>query len=326
MAGAPRGTRGWLGSAVAVTALAAASPAAGINTVEAPIVDGIDIDGKLGDWPGDIPWNYITRGPDSRFKVAFDPRENLLYVLAEVEDETLTIGNHYGRTDALEIYTLALDRGTPRRGELPMQIAIVPGRGEYNPGCGNPCLYSRFGIRNVAGTRINAAYTYDHKTIRYEAVVEAFDSVADRRTMDLAPGREIGFDIVVVDADREGRHHWQPWGSPRIQKYSSPDNVGRCILSPRQSARHWDGLLSVIGTGGRVLAVLLATGLGVAAVVTGGDALRRKLGHPSSADQRLDAIEKRLTDTQDVLIVLSEKYDRMEALLRERAAGETEES
>jgi len=68
----------------------------------------------------------------------------------------------------------------------------------------------------------------------------------------------------------------------------------------------------------------MQTGLVRAAMLAGGFAVRRRFAAPSRAEERLAAIEKRLTDTQDVLIALSEKCDRLERLLQRQDTNREE--
>ena len=59
MAGFLASTVGSLGSLALALGLAAASPGAGPGTVEALATPGIDVDGKLDDWPQEAAWTYL---------------------------------------------------------------------------------------------------------------------------------------------------------------------------------------------------------------------------------------------------------------------------
>ena len=80
---------------------------------------------------------------------------------------------------------------------------------------------------------------------------------------------------------------------------------------PAHGPEAWDGRLLLAG------GCLLGLALGLAGVLL----VRRRPGADSAAlGERLAALESRMTDTQDVMIALSEKVDRMDA--RDRRADE----
>lgn len=64
MASSLANTVGGFGSIALALGLAAASPGAGLSTAEAVAATGIDIDGKLDDWPEEAAWNYL---PGNRY-------------------------------------------------------------------------------------------------------------------------------------------------------------------------------------------------------------------------------------------------------------------
>ena len=74
----------------------------------------------------------------------------------------------------------------------------------------------------------------------------------------------------------------------------------------------WSSVGSVASTLGQILLY----GIGALAVVAGGMALRN-VALPPAEGGRLIEIEKRLTDTQDILLALNEKCERLERRFNE---------
>ena len=92
-------------------------------------------------------------------------------------------------------------------------------------------------------------------------------------------------------------------------------SVATLILSPeRAESPLWSGLGKAAG----VLGKLALYGLGLVALVGAGAGVRGVVR--SNGGDRIDSLEQRVTDTQDVLIALSEKYDRLEERFVELAA------
>ena len=313
--------------ALIAAALGMASPGEA-QTAEAVILSGIEIDGDLGDWPAEVVKHQITSGPDANFMVGYSPEENLLYVAVEVADDDLVIGRGWTSTDACEVYTHG---GEPSSGilsgvfskqSLPVQYSLVPGPGEYIPGRGNPDIYTSRGSRNIGGTRTRTAHQYADDTIRYEWALEVHEHFPDK-VLALAPGKTIGFDVVIVDKDSSGPFQWRPWGSSDGQKYSHPSRVARCVLVDRRVgglfSGFWGNLGHVCAGAGKVLLYGL---VGIALVAVAYSA-RNRLVVPVDVGQRLSALEKRMTETQDVLIALSEKYDRLDG--QKRGVGDDQQ-
>jgi hypothetical protein len=105
----------------------ARSPGARAQSVDAPAVSGITVDGDLSDWPAAMPRHaiqnvhafptvtgpgrrenaFLSTGPDlsAAFSVGYDPKEQLIYVAVIVRDDQLVVGNTSPwDTDAVEIY------------------------------------------------------------------------------------------------------------------------------------------------------------------------------------------------------------------------------
>ena len=91
---------------------------------EAPVLQGIDIDGELDDWPEDMKRYFIPHRnrPESQFRVGYDPGENLLYVAVKVRDDALVVGNNAHSTDACEIYVHG--GGTTEQLQLPIGMDV----------------------------------------------------------------------------------------------------------------------------------------------------------------------------------------------------------
>ncbi len=311
-------------------------PSAEAQTARAEVLRTIQIDGDLSDWPaGMVRYPLRTKviaqntglehgdlGESAdlspSFRVGYDPDENLIYVAVEVRDDQLVIGNNYDNTDAMEVYVNGND-------EWPMQYAVVPGGGgSYNFGGPNPHLYQG----DIHETRTRVAYGRRGDVTVYEWALEAFDEYPDR-PMELTPGRKLLFDVVAIDRDPgEEGYGFVAWGPNNSQKYGGANRVGRLELggsSAQQSAwwmdRHYKSILEDVVDGIIAIFILFSIGGAVGLLVF----LARRGGKGRVRPEvvgdihaRLDAIEQRLTDTQDVMIALSEKYDRLDHFEKDR--------
>lgn len=225
--------------AIAALGAGAGRPVAA-QTAAAYILEDVDIDGDLDDWPEDMPSYPIATKTAAygatdiehadlatstdlspRFKMGYDPDEDLVYLAVEVRDDAKWTGNGYAATDACEVYVSGLS------GRNPLQYVMIPGKGSYGPGYdGNPGLY-RGSMRN---TRTRGAFQRRGDVTVYEWAIEVFDRYPDRPT-DLEAGGTIGFDVVVVDKDATGATAWVPWGPALSRKYDGDDRIGRMVLS-----------------------------------------------------------------------------------------------
>ncbi|HJP29562.1 MAG TPA: sugar-binding protein [Candidatus Latescibacteria bacterium] len=281
------------------------------------IMDPPTIDGDLSDWP-ELRTHAIGGTAPSTFRVGYSPETDRVYVAVEVEDDEHVVGGRWDRTDAADIYTWGGDVKRCRSGgrfENPMQFSVVAGDGEYVPNCGNPCAYSK-GVQHVVATEklANVAWHRVGATTIYEWEVPVYKDVR-RDPISLSSGQQVGFDIIVSDHDGDGRYKWRAWGKPAANKWSNPTHVATLILSPeRAESPLWSGLGKAAG----VLGKLALYGLGLVALVGAGAGVRRVVR--SNGGDRIDSLEQRVTDTQDVLIALSEKYDRLEERFVELAA------
>jgi hypothetical protein len=156
--------------------LAGLAPHARPQSVDAPALSGITIDGDLKDWPPAMPRYAIdnmhdfptTNGPGRRehaflstgadlsaaFSVGYDPKEQVIYLAVIVRDDQLIVGNTSPwDSDAVELYIDGLHGGTVGRfprvqnltenmdaGEVPvLQYIGIPGKGPV------------YGVRKSAG-------------------------------------------------------------------------------------------------------------------------------------------------------------------------------
>jgi len=169
--------------------------------------------------------------------------------------------------------------------------------------------------RDAASKGVEAAYQRYHgygDQVTYEWSVPVFTDF-DELPIDLTDaGRAIGFDLVVVDKQTNG-HRWIPWGNSAEQKFHGPDRVGTLVLSTERAFMPW---WSSVGSVASTLGQILLYGIGALAVVAGGMALRN-VALPPAEGGRLIEIEKRLTDTQDILLALNEKCERLERRFNE---------
>jgi hypothetical protein len=322
--------------ALAAFVLLAGAPHVEAQTARAEVLRTVQIDGDLSDWPeGMVRYplrtKVITRNTgledadlsasedlSPQFRVGYDPDENLIYVAIEVRDDQVVIGNNYDNTDATEVYVNGDD-------ESPMQYAVVPGGGgSYNIGGPNPHLYQG----DIHETRTRVAYGRRGDVTIYEWVLEAFDEYPER-PMQLTPGRKLLFDVVAIDRDPgEDGHGFVAWGPNNSQKYGGANRVGRLELggiSMQQSAwwmdHHYKSILEDIVDGMVAILILFSIGgaIGLAIkLARGGGKGHVRPEVVGDINDRLDTIEQRLTDTQDVMIALSEKYDRLDGLEKDR--------
>jgi hypothetical protein len=136
------------------------------QSVDAPAISGITIDGDLKDWPAAMPRHpiqnmhafpsntgighrqhaFLATSPDlsACFSVGYDPKEQVIYLAVIVRDDQLIVGNTSPwDTDAVEVYLEGLHSDTTRgfpdepdwydnmdAGEMPvLQYLGIPGKG-----------------------------------------------------------------------------------------------------------------------------------------------------------------------------------------------------
>jgi RNA polymerase sigma factor (sigma-70 family) len=192
-------------------------------------VGGIVVDGDLSDWPGHMKRYPIALGngqgqwnrdladaskasaTPSVFSVAYDPKDQRIYLAVVVSDPFEVVGNEDPfHTDAVEVFVDGLRStrriarlstgdfwGELRAEKMPvLQYAGIPDRGAayHDPRGANPSLV----YGNIGKTRTTMAWSRKNGVITYEWAIEVFDRYPDRPTK-LEEGKRIGFDIAVLD-------------------------------------------------------------------------------------------------------------------------------
>ena len=204
----------------------------GAATAFAAPLTGIQIDGKLDDWPEemveypilnhrqvygptDIDAEDLTASADlsPSFRVGFDARESLLYLAVRVRDDALFVNSaNPWNTDACELFVNGRhDGGTS------LQYVMCPPGGSYgevirsaDPGA-NPNLADG----DIVTTRTRGMVGREGDVTIYEWAIELYDDYPDSPT-GLAVGKTVGFDVVAVDKDGEHDNPawvcWAPFG------------------------------------------------------------------------------------------------------------------
>ena len=215
------------------------------NAIAVPL-EGITIDGRLDDWPKELPKyairnqlldhpNYdaslpIIEEPSPYFMAGYDRNAGLLYLAVVVHDDDIVVhpSDTLG-TDAVEIYVDGnfSNRSIPQPGgdwretldarTMPvLQYAGVPGRtAAYGDRSGaNPSLV--YAKQKERRTRMQVSRSGD--VIIYEWAVAVFDSFPEKPTP-LLPGKKLGLEIAVLDKDKKA-----PRSASRRPSFS---NLGR---------------------------------------------------------------------------------------------------
>jgi len=221
---------------------------------------GITIDGSLDDWPsgmkrykiahrlrghseydpGESPFEEDT---NAEFMVGYDPEASLIYLAVRAHDSDVVVsGKSQFSSDATEIYlqgilgapdddSLASVRGDLDATVMPaIQYVGLPGNAPAynNPEKANPVLL--YGKTTDTRTRMKWL-RHDDGTTTYEWAVEAFDSYPEQPSR-LAPGKRLGFDVVLVDRDRDRKlASWYSWAPFKgVFKGFDARTIGELIL------------------------------------------------------------------------------------------------
>ncbi len=224
-------------------------------------LSNIVVDGHLEDWPSDLPQipirtmlvgngGYDTKtrkngnDPEASFRVGYDRKTQLIYLAVTVpdNDQVGKAGDPW-HTDAVEVYVdgdpndqpatpaaRSWDNNTKDPLKMPvLQYAGIPGTGgtygdSHNR---NPSLV----YGNIANTGTQMKFQRSGEVTTYEWAIQAFDHYPDTPTR-LAPGKRLGFDLAIVDKDRDrALPTWISWGpSPVFFKGVEPSNLGELIL------------------------------------------------------------------------------------------------
>ena len=177
------------------------------KTAYAIPLEGITIDGKLDDWPEEMatyPVDWISPvywkstspdGPEdltASFRVAYDLKANLLYLAITVQDDDLVVGNYWPQN----------------RGDMGGVYIDVDHSGRYRSGPLLKSYMAKFIGEEVVSSRLE-------QTTIYEWATPLFESYSEKR-FQIEPGKIIGFDVVVADADgleRANNALWTPTSS-----------------------------------------------------------------------------------------------------------------
>jgi hypothetical protein len=188
-------------------------------------VKGIGVDGDLADWPQGLPVytiDQLWRGEqptgqedfEASFHVGYNAAQNALYLAVEVTDDSLV--------------TDQAGEGR-RRGGDGCQIGVVL---VHRSGLGDRRWIRRGDSRRPGDVGVVVAQHGEPKKQIYEWRIDLKDSTGTV----LVPGDVVGFDVVVLDADGEGRRNFSrmKWGGSRHER----DRLGG-----RRSNRRGDLLL-----------------------------------------------------------------------------------
>jgi hypothetical protein len=230
-------------------------------------ISGINIDGRLDDWPqglrkyeiGNQLVDHSAYDPNPRdpsaepnpyFLAGYNPQAGLIYLAVVVhDDETVVHPTEIQGTDAVEVYIdgTCSDRriavpnsdwmATLDAATMPvLQYVGVPGAvSAYSDKWGaNPSLVYAKSPENATQMRYRRA----GNVTTYEWAVKAYDRFPDRPTR-LLPGKKLGLDIAVVDKDRGTRFFeskrptFTTWGSPpSVFKGCDAASLGVLVLAP----------------------------------------------------------------------------------------------
>ena len=212
------------------------------QSVYAPALAGITIDGQLDDWPPAMPRYPIDKffgdGPgDGRdedgmspgtnlstskdlsaaFSVGYDPANQLVYLGVIVRDDKVVLGHSRPLdTDAVEVYIDGLhserriaDPGNDNEAWNQLGLANFPVQ-QYIAIPGTGRIYGLRQVTNpvlIAGdlrkTKTRMAFSRKGDVTTYEWAIQVFDQYPDMPT-NLEPGKRIGFDIAIGDKDAPG--------------------------------------------------------------------------------------------------------------------------
>ena len=220
---------------IALSCLALCGTAEGHNGQVALVVpvEGISVDGELGDWPIEAAQHAIEAEEygDARkgegdfrgtFKIGYSAPENALYIAVEVEDESTVSApgvdpQDWDTQDGCEIY---IDLAHLDRESSVVQFAA------YGDARSMIEVYEGVSIR----TRLeNATLAIggEGETRRYEWRIDIGE--VSRGAFALRPGTSLGVDVALCDRDEDGSFSWISWGNG-ISKLNATDRRGDAVL------------------------------------------------------------------------------------------------
>jgi signal transduction histidine kinase len=188
-------------------------------------VEGITVDGDLADWPEDMiryPVLFQEHGDKLRgakdfegwMQVGYSQEENALYVAAHVLDDSIVKGRPgEGNWDAQDGAELYLHRHRPGQQKMPVQyFARGNGHGVHGPG-------KKENVQSVLAWKEDG-YQFEW---RVDITGSSDGQIA------LRPDLVFGFDVSVLDRDRDGTSSWIAW-SPGANKTWDVSRLGRLVL------------------------------------------------------------------------------------------------
>ncbi len=190
-------------------------------------VEGIVLDGDLGEWPAEMiryPILYkedgapLSGADDFRgeFLIGYSEVENALYIAVDISDDSvvrqpLPDGQEWNRQDGCELYFFGHKPGE----QAPTQYRLWgDSLGVYGPG-------------STDEAQVQVQWREDG--YRYEWRVD-FERASGGR-IHLQPGLQLGFDLSSWDRDARGSASWMAW-SPGAGKYNRADRLGSLVLVP----------------------------------------------------------------------------------------------
>jgi signal transduction histidine kinase len=186
----------------------------------AAAIDNITVDGDLRDWPRHLPRYPIgnpafgqapSDGDDltAAFRVAYDNTQNRLLVAVEVTDDSFVISDppngDWTSNDGCELYL------------------------DVTHGAAGGIQLSRWGRTNAGGDgRIQ--YGVEVAVHSGRLVYEWWIDLATLGAgLELKPGVDLAFDVVVEDLDADGSFTWMSWG-PHTGKLQGPGRLGDLLV------------------------------------------------------------------------------------------------
>ncbi|MCC7263094.1 MAG: redoxin domain-containing protein [Candidatus Latescibacteria bacterium] len=237
------------------------------RTAFAVPVAGIAIDGQLGDWPQGMERYAIAEvsgaynpapptGPQDYggyFQVGYAAKTNTLYLAVVVTDDELVIHPEepaFANQDLCEVYIDGDHSGKDRivnqggmsqymtsttsggaasvaksTAAAAQQYMMVAGPGvAFDQVDTNPALVGDEQHRSG----VKAAFRREGTTTTYEWAIPLYASFPDQ-PLEARPGKTIGFDVAVTDADGDESGNWVSW-SPGMGKVFNADLYGNLVL------------------------------------------------------------------------------------------------
>ncbi len=190
------------------------------GSVVAKPINGITVDGDLGDWPdhlavyqpehadyGDKPLN--AGDLEVSFQLGYDAKARTLFVAVEVADESAVLDPNAGKAwDTQDGCSLYIDRLHAKGVSTPVQYFQ----------CGD-----QLQVHGTKSDKVDAACRIrrsDNKII-YEWGIPLGET--------FKPGRSLGFDLDVTDKDADGSFTWIAW-TPGTRKAYYAANIGDVFL------------------------------------------------------------------------------------------------